>query len=325
MRISQTGGLIAAASKKASRPTLQLGGITAVKRIVFTFQQVGLFPIVVVTGVEADEVKYQLADRGVIFLHNEAFEDPELLDSVKMGLSFLHGKCKRVVFSPVNTPLFSPATLRALMDSDAEIATPVYQNRGGHPVMLSNNVIPDILDWQQGSGLRGALAALRHKRQQVPVDDEGILLTIHQKAELLAYYKQHKAAFLRPVLNLNLEQEEALWGARAKLLLLLIDETHSVRTASSMMALSISKAWDILNRLEAALGYALITRRKGGAHGSGSDLTPEGLAFLAAWQRYEESLTAQANSQFDLLFRNASPTPDGRIAQACSSDEVFGI
>lgn len=298
MIVSKTGGLIAAASRKASRPTLQLGGITVVERIVRTFQQAGVFPIVVVTGVEADEVKYQLSGRGVVFLHNEEFEDPELIVSVKMGLSFLRDKCERVAFSPVNTPMFLPSTLLSLMEREGDIITPSYLGRGGHPILFSNHVIPNLLAWQGETGLRGGLASMSHMRTPVEVDDEGVLLTTHQEDRLSAYYEKNKTAFLHPRLKLSLEREEDLFNGRTKLLLLLTCETHSVRTASAMMALSLSKAWDMLNKLEGALGYALITRRKGGTQGSGSELTPEGSAFLKAWQQYEEKAVAFVNSQF---------------------------
>ncbi|MDR1194070.1 MAG: NTP transferase domain-containing protein [Peptococcaceae bacterium] len=299
--IGKTGGLIAAASKKVSQPTLRLGGITVVRRIVFTFQQMGLFPIVVVTGVEADEVKYQLAGRGVVFLHNEEFEDPELFDSVKIGLAFLRGKCERIVFSPVNVPLFLPATLRALLAAEGEIITLSHKGKGGHPVLLSDAVIPDIMAWSGENGLRGAIGALSHLRSVVEVTDEGILLSIHQQSRLQQYYEENKAAFLHPRLRLNLEREEELFNARTKLLLLLIGEKSSVRAAGGMMALSPSKAWDMLNKLELALGYRLITRSRGGARGSRSELTAKGLVFLQAWQRYEEKVIASANLAFELL------------------------
>ncbi len=309
MIIGRVGGLIAAASKKASRPTLQLGGISVVERIVLTFQQAGVFPIVVVTGVEADEVKYRLAGRGVVFLHNEEFEDPELIDSVKIGLSFLRGKCERIVFSPVNTPIFRPDTLHALLGTAGEIVTPAYMGRGGHPILFSDTVVPDFLTWRGETGLRGVLASMPQRRTSVAVSDEGILLTIHQQSRLQAYYEEHKAAFLHPRLRLSLEREEELFNARAKLLLLLIGETHSVRTASTMMALSQSKAWDMLNKLEAALGYELITRRKGGTQGSRSDLTQQGLAFLKAWQEYEERVIDCTNGGFYQMLRKITPLP----------------
>ena len=303
MFISRVGGVIAAASQKASKPNLQLGSITVVKRIVLTMQQAGVFPIVVITGVEADAVKYQLAGRGIVFLHNEAFQEPELMDSVLIGLAFLQDRCKRVVFTPVNVPLFSPATLQRLLATPGEIVTPSYQHRGGHPVVLSQEVLPAILGYRGNDGLRGAIASLAAQRTWLDVADEGVTLTIHREPELKAYLESHRNAFLHPHVQLRLEGEEELLGTRARLLLVLIGITHSVRAASEMMALSGSKAWNILNKLEAALGYPLITRRQGGQQGSRSDLTEKGLAFLAAFQQYEDQVIAYSNDQFDVLLR----------------------
>ncbi len=301
MKISRVGGLIAAASQKAARPTLQLGSITAVQRIVLTFQQAGVFPIAVVTGVEADEVKYRLSGRGVVFLHNTEFQDPELLDSIRLGLAFLQDKCERVAFAPVNVPLFAPSTLRALLKQGGDFVTPAVGGKGGHPIILSNRVIPDILSYIGSGGLRGAMAQMRCSRTRVDVADEGIRLTFHEQTQLEAHLLAHQSSFIQPNLHFTLEQEDTIFSVRAKLLLLLIGETHSVRTASDMMAMSISKAWDTLNKLEAALGYPLILRRQGGTKGSGSDLTPRGQAFLQAFQQYEERALAQSNLVYEEL------------------------
>lgn len=303
MPISKTGGLIAAASKKATRPTLKLGSITVVQQIVLTFQQAGVFPIVVVTGVEADEVKYSLSGRGVVFLYNEEYQDPELFDSVRIGLDFLKNISERIVFAPVNVPLFTPETLRTLLATPGDIVTPSFNHQGGHPIVLANDTIPDILAYQGNAGLRGALAEMENRRRRVNVSDEGIILNVHQTDVLKEHLEKNKEKFIHPYLRLSLEAEEELINARAKLLLLLIGKTHSVRTASDMMAMSVSKAWNIVNTLEAALGYALITRRKGGRMGSGSDLTPTGLEFLKAFQQYEEDVQEFSNGRFDRMLR----------------------
>ena len=305
MQIGKTGGLIAAASKKATRPNLKLGSITIVQQIVLTFQQAGVFPIAVVTGVEADEVKYALAGRGVVFLYNEEYQDPELFASVRIGLDFLKDTCERIVFAPANVPLFSPATLQTLLAAEGDVVTPSLRHKGGHPIVLSNGVIPGLLSYQGGDGLRGALAGMKPQRRWVEVQDEGVLLNVHRQDALKAHLKQHKADFIHPYLRLGVEGEEELFSARAKLLLLLIGKTHSVRTAGEMMALSVSKAWNILNKLEKSLGYALITRRRGGSAGSGSELTPQGEAFLRAFQCYEEEVRAFSGGRFEEMMRGS--------------------
>ncbi len=82
MRISQVGGLIAAGSKPIALPMLQVGSIPIIERIVLTFQQAGIFPIVIVTGADEEDVKYRMAGHGVIFLPSEQPDGIELFSSV---------------------------------------------------------------------------------------------------------------------------------------------------------------------------------------------------------------------------------------------------
>lgn len=184
MLISKTGGLIAAASKKQAAPLLQIGSIPIIKRIVLSFQQAGIFPIVIITGTDEFEVKNNLADYNVIFLRNDNFEAPPLFDSVKIGLEYLRDKCERVVFSPVNVPMFSPATLKQLIDTVGDIVSPSYKSQGGHPIVISTKMIPEIFSYTGDNGLRGATAALEAHRVWVEVNDEGILYSVHDVEQL---------------------------------------------------------------------------------------------------------------------------------------------
>lgn len=134
MKFGSVGAVIAAASKKDAVPLLKVGSIPIVRRIVLTLQQAGVFPIVVVTGTEELEVTHQVAPLGVVFIKNTECEKPELFSSVKLGLSYLQGKCDRVVFTPVNAPMFFAQTLHTLLSCDADIVTPTYDGRGGHPI-----------------------------------------------------------------------------------------------------------------------------------------------------------------------------------------------
>jgi molybdate transport repressor ModE-like protein len=309
MSISKTGGLIAAASKDIAKPNIQLGSITAVKRIVLTFQEAGIFPIVVITGVEAYEVQYQLANRGVIFLYNENYMNNDMFDSVCLGLSFLKDDCERVIFSPVNMPLFLPSTLKTIMNIEADAVIPLYQQQAGHPILISKDIIPDILTHSGAKGLNDALSAIQDRCCMVDVNDEGILFTLDDLDELRLHLKEHSLEFIHPYLQLSVEQEKVLFNARTKLLLYLIAKTHSVRAASRQMALAYSNAWEMLNRLERAFGYPFIIRKQGGPKGSRSELTPQGYRFIHAYQQYEENLQSYTSSLFDEFIRDSVLNP----------------
>ena len=65
MFVSNVGGIIAAASKESAHPLRKTGKIPAIKRIVLSMQQAGLFPIVVVVGADDYESRYQLNNLNV--------------------------------------------------------------------------------------------------------------------------------------------------------------------------------------------------------------------------------------------------------------------
>lgn len=302
MKINRVGGVIAAASKKNSLPLLQVGTIPVVKRLVISFQQAGIFPIVIVTGTDEHEVKYQLSSYGVIFIRNENYEQPELFESVKIGLEYLQGKCERVIFTPVNVPMFTAETVRNLLAADSEIVIPSYNNAGGHPIVLSHSVIPDILAFVGEGGLRAATASMPERRVFIPVDDPGTTISIHDGQQMEERLSEHNRTLLHLTVQLSLQKESVFFNTRIKLLLYLIYNTRSVRSACTCMALSYSKAWDMLNKLEAEIGFQLIERRHGGSKGGNTTLTPGGQQFLRSWLQLEDELFNFAQSRFSAMF-----------------------
>ena len=303
MKFGSVGAVIAAASKKDAVPLLKIGSIPIIRRIVLTLQQAGVFPIVVVTGTEELEVTRQVAPLGVVFVKNREFEEPELFSSVRLGLSYLQGKCDSVVFTPVNAPMFSAQTLHALLSCPADIVTPTYNDCGGHPIVLRSRVIPQLLAYTGPDGLRGAVRQCPGNKQRLPVDDPGVLMSVHNQEQLRRHLQQHNASLLTPTVKLSIDKETVFLNSRLKLLLFLIADLQSVRQACLHMGLSYQKAWDMLNRLEQEVGYAVVTRQHGGKNGGKTCLTDRGQQLMLAFQQYEDELHAFARQRFDVLFR----------------------
>ena len=132
MKISTTGGIIAAANPKLAFPLKKVGTISAVKRIALLFKQAGVFPIVVLTNTQDSEVRYQLSKEGVIFLPI-AEDHSELIESAKIGFTFLKDICERIIFTPVNAPLFSADTVAKVMATDGQVIIPSFQKQSGIP------------------------------------------------------------------------------------------------------------------------------------------------------------------------------------------------
>ncbi len=302
MKFGEVGGIIAAASKKDAVPLLQIGSISIIKRIVLILQRAGVFPIVVVTGTDEVEVTHQLAPLGVIFLRHEQCDAPELFSSVKLGLSYLQDKCDKVVFTPVNTPMFSPETLKALLAHEGQVVRPSCLHRTGHPVVIRNDVIPNILSYNGEDGLRGAIRAIGSEHR-VEVNDEGVLMSIHDQEQLNNHLKKHNHSMLTPGIKVSIEKESVFFEHRLKLLLLMISDVQSVRCACKMTGLAYGNAWVILNRLEQEVGYTIIERKHGGSRGGHTILTERGRELIHAYQLFETRMRQCSQEAFDEFFK----------------------
>ena len=305
MKFSPVGAVIAADSNKNAVPLLKVGSIPVVQRIILTLQQAGVFPIVVVIGAQEEEVVHQVAQLGVILLQDKEQENTEMFSSVKQGLSFLQGKCDRVVFTPVNAPMFSAYTLRTLLKSSAKITKPTYNGRGGHPLLLNGEVIDQILNYKGTDGLRGAIRACNCKVENIEVNDPGILMSTHNDTQLQEHLEQHNATLLTPTVKLSINKETVFFNSRLKLLLFMIEDLHSARQACLHMGLSYQNAWNMINKLENETGYAVVTRQRGGKNGGETCLTEKGQRLMYAFQRYEDEVNCFAQQRFEILFRDS--------------------
>ncbi len=302
----KTAGIISAAKKitrkEQTSSLLQIGSISAIKRIVLTFQVAGIDPIVIITGFDSEEIEHELCDYGVIFLHKDHYEQSQLFHLAKIGLEYLKDKCDKVMFTPVDIPLFSPDTLKKMMSCSEKAVSPAYQHRIGHPTLISSEIIPLLLAYEGEGGMPGALEKLEIQRKFIEVEDAGIIEDIdplEHKSELI---RKHNTDIFHPYVKLSLEKESLFFDAKTKLLLILIQETNSVKSACKSMALSYSKAWNILNTLEEAVQYKVIARQQGGNRGGKTCLTVEGERLLRNFELFEHRVKSFTQAEFARIF-----------------------
>ena len=301
------GGIIVAAGNTSYKvsPLLKIGSISIIKRLVLTFQQAGISPIVVITGFQSVEIEQHLVDYGVVFLRNEKFENSDKLYSAKIGLDFLKDKCKKVVFTPVTVPMYNSNTIKNLIEMDKELVIPSYQGRTGHPLLLDSSIIPKILTYDGKEGMRGAIKELITEKDYLEVNDEGILLDVERIERIDELVHLHNEELLHPFIRISIEKEFAFFNSRAKLLLILIEETQSVKGACKYMALSCGKAWNMINEMEEALGYSVVERRHGGRRGGKTVLSQKGKEFLKKYEKYEKDIKEYAVSHFYNIFQES--------------------
>lgn len=298
----KTGALIVTAGgtdrSAAFDAMLKIGSISALQRICMTFHLCGVRPIVVVVSdPEQHDMEKHLARMPVVFLQGD--DSREMLYNVQTGLSYLENQCERVLVTPVNIPLFSVETVKTLLSSGQKLAVPVCNGHGGHPLLLHRDLISAILGYRGPGGLRGAVESGGFPQERIQVRDPGVIVKSEEFEACEKIAVTHSLSQWRPVMKLRIAREEAFLGPGSWQLLSLVESTGSVRIASTLMGISYSKAWKILNNLEEQAGFPVLVRKKGGPGGGESHLTEDGKALMAWFERLESLCNQAVNTVFE--------------------------
>ena len=304
----KTGAVIVAAGMSSRmgdfKPLLNIGSMSIVKRIVATLRQAGAENIVLVTGYNADALEHHLAGSGIVFLRNEDYEHSHMFDSAKIGLSYLVAKCDRILFTPVDIPLYTASTVSVLLSSDAELACPTYNGQSGHPLLLSGYVARKILTDSGEGGMQGAITRCGVDMLEIAVVDEGILHDADTPQDYKKLLEFHNRQLARPIVSVALARETQFFDSKTAMLLSLIDETGSMIAACGRMQLSYSAGWNTVRNLENQMQKSIVSRSQGGSGGGNSRLTEDGRELLRRFTQYEALIREEAAEQFQLFFED---------------------
>lgn len=112
--------------------------------------------------------------------------------SIKLGLQNIM-KNLPVFIHNVDNPFVNHCVLQLLFNQlgKGDFAVPVYKGKGGHPVLLSEKVITDIIaEKKHDLNFRDFLKG--YSRQEVEVDDETVLVNINTVEEYGMYFRNYK-------------------------------------------------------------------------------------------------------------------------------------
>ena len=278
----------------------EVGAIPAGQRMISVFQCAGVSMVGLVVGPEDKKQERQFAQSGVVFLR--CGRNASFMDGVREGLRFLLGKYDRVFVVPGDMPWFLPETLRLLLGSNARIAIPVSTHIHGCPILLDKAAMEAVLEDQTPMGLEGIVRDCMLTKEFIPVSDSGIFLRGEDMTHREGILQQQDRQLTRPMLDVSLRNGTSLYDPRLSMLLHLVEETRSVRDACSLMQISYSAAWNMLNHVEDKLGFPLVVRNRGGASGSGSLLTEKGKQLMDAYDRFSEHLNQEARQLYSQFF-----------------------
>lgn len=279
----------------------EVGGITAGQRMISAFRCAGVSSIGLVVGPEEKKAERQLAQSGVVFLRCEHPETP-FFQGLKQGLSFFRNKCDRVLVVPGDTPLFLPETVRALVSSGASVVIPEYGHMAGAPVCLDPHAMEAVLASGSAEEAAQHIRKLALDFSYIPVEDPGILIRGADMTHRQQILHNHNRQLVHPCAEVVLCSGNPLYDARLSTLLHLVEDTRSVLDACSLMQMSYSTAWNMLNYVEDELGFPLVTRIRGGAAGSGSVLTEKGKKLMDSYDRFSARISQEALRLYSEIF-----------------------
>jgi molybdenum cofactor cytidylyltransferase len=169
--------LAAGASRRLGAPKqlLPWHGEPLVRRATRSAMDAGLWPVVVVLGARADEVRAVLAGMPIATVTNAAFAEG-LGGSIRVGLHRLRvcaPEVKGVVFLACDQPLVEAAHLAALAVAahagDKPIAASAYGGALGVPALFAASIFPELLKLPGDAGARRVISREPTRVVSVPL------------------------------------------------------------------------------------------------------------------------------------------------------------
>lgn len=169
----------------------ELGEDHMVRVVTRKFLEAGVFDeVVVVVGYEYSKIIEVLAELDVKFVYNSSYA-LGMSSSVIAGVRRVFKYSRLVAVHPSDIPFIKTRTLRYLVDSvpaicgDDCVLIPKYHDRGGHPVVLTGNVIREAIDIKEEErGLKGLISKHREYVRYLDVDDPGVILDVDSPEDI---------------------------------------------------------------------------------------------------------------------------------------------
>lgn len=135
--------------------------------------------IAVVTGHNAPAIKAKVEPMGVDVVYNRGYKTGEMLSSVKAGLRAMPDHIAAALLVLGDQPRIQPKVIYQVMmayaEGRGELIAPSFEQRRGHPILISRRHWPEILNLPRHGSLRDVLATHNDAIAYVNVDNDSIL------------------------------------------------------------------------------------------------------------------------------------------------------
>lgn len=174
--------LAAGMSQRMGEPKVLLpwsGRKTIIEQIIEQLILAKVHPITVVTGNEADKVRFLAERMGVKVVHNRRYATGEMLSSVKVGLKAMPAHVMGALIVLGDQPRIQARVINQVTMAYAEgkgrIVAPSYQMQRGHPLLIDRRYWPEILRLKAKNNLRQVINAHADEIAYVKVNTDSVL------------------------------------------------------------------------------------------------------------------------------------------------------
>jgi molybdenum cofactor cytidylyltransferase len=142
----------------------------------------------IVLGAHLDQISAKLPTEAASIVVNPDWRQGQLSSIQAAIRTVAADETAGIILCPVDHPLFSPKLIAELIDAfDSTgqlVVLPVYHGRRGHPVIFAASLYPELLAASPAIGAREVVWAHAAELQEVPTEEEGVVLNINDPETL---------------------------------------------------------------------------------------------------------------------------------------------
>ena len=163
---------------------LEFQGETFLDRLIGLFSR-RCSPVIAVLGAGREIVRAGMRRSAeAVLVDNPDFHSGQL-SSMQCGLRAVPADADGVLFTLVDHPAVTSATIDALLDAapaSAPLRIPRHASRRGHPIWISVSLIPEFLALPASSSAREVINRHENRIAYIDVEDPGILADVDDPA-----------------------------------------------------------------------------------------------------------------------------------------------
>ena len=142
----------------------------------------------IVLGAHLDQIRAKLSVEAASIVVNPDWRQGQLSSIQAAIRTIAPDETSGIILCPVDHPLFSLKLIARLIeafDSTGRlIVLPVYHGRRGHPVVFAASLYAELLTASPAIGAREVVWAHAEQLQEVPTEEEGVVLNINDPETL---------------------------------------------------------------------------------------------------------------------------------------------